>query len=310
MTIFDSLMLQKSLFAAWEGQGVPANCFLYWRQGQLLVQHSSLQARSHSFRQHSQPQLPPLSNQQWLVECLKRSPVRLVRVDIDLGEHDLETWAEACETSGKAMYLRLPSAAHLPQRRTRLLWRYKRVCDWGIAVLALGLFSPVMIGMAIAIALTSPGPILISQWRVGNRGKLFKALKFRTIATDTATQPTNYRHKRDSAPRLTSLGRWIQHYRLDTLPQLINVVRGEMSLVGPCPWTLKDAVRIRPELRSRLNALPGITGAWPVEAQTIGYDSDAVSDRDLQYLRNWSLQRDFKILLQAVPKMLSGFRTY
>jgi lipopolysaccharide/colanic/teichoic acid biosynthesis glycosyltransferase len=307
-------MLQKSLFAAWEGQGTPANCFLYWRQGQLLVQHFPLHAGSHPFRQHSQPQLPPLSNQQWLVECLKRSPVHLVRVDINSGEHDLETWAAACETSGKAMYLRLPTAAHLPQRRTRLLWWCKRVCDWAIAVLVLGLFSPVMIGGVIAITLTSPGPILVSQWRVGNRGKLFKALKFRTLATDIVTQSPNYRHKRDTPSRLASLSRWIQQYRLDALPQLINVVRGDMSLVGPCPWTLQDAVRLRPELRSRLNALPGITGAWHVEAQTeaqtMGFDLDAVSDRDLQYLRTWSLQRDLKILLQAVPKMLSGLRTY
>jgi lipopolysaccharide/colanic/teichoic acid biosynthesis glycosyltransferase len=303
-------MLQKRLFAAWEGQDTPANCFLYWRQGQLLVQHSPLHAGTHRFRRHSQPQLPPLSNQQWLVECLKRSPVRLVRVDIDLGDPDLATWADACETSGKAMYLRLPTAAHLPQRRAKLWWWCKRICDWGFAAFALGLFSPVIVGIAIAIALTSPGPILVSQWCVGNRGKLFKALKFRTIATDVVTQPMKYRHKRDTAPRLTSLSRWIQHYHLDELPQLINVVRGDMSLVGPCPWTLQDAVRIRPELRSRLNALPGIIGAWQIEAKTPGFDLDDVSDRDLQYLRTWSLQRDCKILLQAVPKMLSGFRTY
>jgi lipopolysaccharide/colanic/teichoic acid biosynthesis glycosyltransferase len=97
---------------------------------------------------------------------------------------------------------------------------------------------------------------------------------------------------------------------LDELPQLINVLRGEMSLVGPRPWALYDAIRIKPELHQRLNALPGMTGAWQIEARSEQLDLDAVTEQDLQYLKNWSLWQDLKILLLTVPSVLKGHGAY
>jgi lipopolysaccharide/colanic/teichoic acid biosynthesis glycosyltransferase len=231
-----------------------------------------------------------------------------------LGESTLREWAEACNQTGKALYLRLPSAAQLPNKRRGVLWSWKRLLDWSAALLLLTVLSPLFVGIALAIGLTSPGSVLFSQWRVGQRGKLFRVLKFRTMVIDAeqahhgimANQAADCLHKREDDPRITPLGKWLRRYSLDELPQLINVLRGEMSLVGPRPWALYDAVRVRPEMQMRLNALPGITGAWQVEARSTLLDIDAVSDRDLEYLKNWSLRSDFKILLQTVPRVLSG----
>lgn len=315
MTTFDPLILQGSS-PTWERPGQDCRrCFLYWRHSQLLV----LQPTSQTVdRTAKQPLLPPLANSAWLLECLKRSPIRLVRMDASVGEATLKEWAEACEKTGKALYLRLPPAGQLPHKRRSALWGWKRVFDWSVAALLLVSLTPLFVVIALAIAFTSPGPVFFSQWRVGQRGKLFRVLKFRTMVMNAeqahhgimANQTADCLHKREDDPRITPLGKWLRRYSLDELPQLINVLRGEMSLVGPRPWALYDAVRIRPEMQTRLNALPGITGAWQVEARSTLLDLDAVSDRDLEYLRTWSLRGDFKILLRTVPKVLSGFGAF
>lgn len=315
MTTFNSSLLKDDVSAMWESQGADlSRCALYWRQRQLLVLERVSSVTTDRLRWNQQPHLPPLSDLQWLTECLKRSPVRLVRIEAALGEPKLRAWAEACDRAGKSLYLRLPTAAHLPQRR-RGRWWSKRVLDWVIAVLLLAGLSPVLLAIAVAISLSSPGAILFAQWRVGERGKLFKVLKFRTMRPGSeaahhqvmASQSKNCLHKREDDPRVTPLGRWLRRYSLDELPQLINVVRGEMSLVGPRPWALYDAVRIHPDMQVRLNALPGITGAWQVEARSTLLDLDVVNRRDLEYLRTWSLAKDFRILLRTLPRVLSGF---
>ena len=187
--------------------------------------------------------------------------------------------------------------------------------DLSIASLLLVLLSPVLLTIAALIKASTPGPILFRQWRVGQRGKLFRVLKFRTMTVNAeqhhhqvmAGQSHTNLHKREDDPRITPLGKRLRKYSLDELPQLFNVLLGEMSLVGPRPWALYDAVRIRPEMLERLNALPGITGAWQVQARSHLLDIDMVNDLDLEYLRNWSLTEDLKILLRTVPKVLSGF---
>jgi lipopolysaccharide/colanic/teichoic acid biosynthesis glycosyltransferase len=97
----------------------------------------------------------------------------------------------------------------------------------------------------------------------------------------------------------------MRRYSLDELPQLVNVLRGEMSLVGPRPWALYDALRVSPALQHRLKAMPGITGAWQVEARSQQLDLNIVNGRDVTYLKNWSLGQDFLLLLRTVPKVLS-----
>ncbi len=307
MTTFNPPIVQESRSLIRERSGVQSlSCVLKWRQKQLLVLRSQ--------QQIPHPHLPPLTNERRLIDCLNHSPIRLVRVDAGVGETELKFWANACEQSGKTLYLRLPNASKLPHKHM-ILWGCKRLLDLSIASLMLLLLSPVMVTIAVLIKLYTPGPIVFKQWRVGQRGKLFKVFKFRTMTVNAeqehhqvmAGQVQTNLHKRDDDPRVTSLGKWLRKYSLDELPQLFNVLRGEMSLVGPRPWALYDAVRTRPDMLERLNALPGITGAWQIEARSHLLDIDMVNDRDLEYLRNWSLTEDLKILLRTVPKVLSGF---
>jgi lipopolysaccharide/colanic/teichoic acid biosynthesis glycosyltransferase len=320
MTTFDPLILQETQSSTWEKSELETLRYsLYWRQQQLLVLQSPvLRPGQNRDRTQRASSIPPLRNPGWLSECLKRSTVQLVRADLDLGETALKTWAEACESSGKALYLRLPSAAYLPHKHTGFRWGCKRVADWILAALGLILLSPILLVIAAAIALSSPGSIFFSQWRVGKRGKLFRVLKFRTMTMNAeqqhhrvmADQSASSLHKREDDPRITAIGKWLRRYSLDELPQLINVLRGEMSLVGPRPWALYDAVRISAEMQPRLNALPGITGAWQVNARSTQLDLEAVSQQDLDYLHNWSLSSDLKILLRTLPKVLSGFGAF
>lgn len=284
------------------------NYSLLWRQRKLIVSLSPDLQSGFS--------LPAFSRNDWLTDCLQRSLIRLVKLDLSLGETNLKTWADACHKANKVAYVRLPATSQLPQKQHPINWRLKRIFDWLIAALLLVLLSPVMVWVALLITVFSPGPIFFYQWRVGERGKLFKIIKFRTM--DIGAEQLHHQvmgpqeglHKLKDDPRITVLGRWIRRYSLDELPQLFNVLRGEMSLVGPRPWALYDVVRISPDLQHRLNALPGITGAWQVEARATMRDLSTVNRGDLRYLHGWSLWKDFRFLLLTIPKVIAGFGAY
>ncbi len=279
---------------------------LTWRQNQLLLTLSP----------QPTPALPALESEQLLADCLQRSPVHLVKLTPEIGEAELALWADACAKVNKAVYLRVPSTSALPKKQNRLRWWLKRLVDWSAAALLLLLVGPLMLVLSLLILIQSPGPIFFSQWRVGERGKLFRILKFRTMVTGAelfhhqVMGNQSGLHKREDDPRVTPIGRWMRQYSLDELPQLLNVLRGEMSLVGPRPWALYDAVRLSPAVQHRLNALPGITGIWQVTGRSHLRDLDAVNKVDLRYLDDWSLRQDFKILLLTVPKVLSGFGAF
>lgn len=276
---------------------------LKWRQGRLFVRLTQQDKRVY---------LPATDNNQWLAECLSYSPVELVRVDLALGEAGLMLWANASEKANKRVFLRIPSECGLLKIQRLLSWRIKRIIDWIAAALLLLLISPLMLVIAVLMQVYMPGPMFFQQWRVGQRGKLFRIIKFRTMVVNAeklhhqVMADQTGLHKREDDPRITPLGRWMRKYSVDELPQLFNVLRGEMSLVGPRPWALYDALRLSPELQKRLNALPGITGAWQVSARSNLLDINAVTECDLEYLYNWSLWRDLKILLLTVPKVILG----
>jgi len=280
---------------------------LTWRQKQLLLTLSP---------QPTTPPLPALESEQLLVDCLERSPIHLVKLTPEIGEAALAMWADACAKASKPAYLSVPSTTSLPKKQNRLKWWLKRLVDWSAAALLMLVVGPLMLGLSVLMLMQSPGSIFFSQWRVGERGKLFRILKFRTMFTGAELyhhQVMGHQaglHKCEDDPRVTPIGRWMRKYSLDELPQLINVLRGEMSLVGPRPWALYDAVRLSPSVRQRLNALPGITGIWQVTGRSHVRDLDAVNRVDLRYLGNWSLREDFKILLLTVPKVLSGFGAF
>lgn len=280
---------------------------LSWRLGKLIVS---------SRPGTNQPDLPALDNRELLVKCLKNSPVRLVLLDPEISEAKLRLWADACEQANKQVFLRLPTAQGLPRKRNPISWGCKRLFDWSVAALLLIALSPLMLATAIMIRTYSPGPILFTQWRVGERGKLFRILKFRSMIVDA--EKFHYQvmadqkglHKCKDDFRVTAFGRWMRKYSIDELPQLLNVLRGEMSLVGPRPWALYDAIRISKAGQKRLNALPGITGEWQVKARSNLLDLDAVNHCDLEYLRSWSLWRDLKILPLTMVKVILGFGAY
>jgi lipopolysaccharide/colanic/teichoic acid biosynthesis glycosyltransferase len=241
---------------------------------------------------------------------------RVIHVATEVGEAKLKRLADIYQSSGKAVFLKLPHADELPQINKAIAWNIKRVIDWLSALVILLILSPIMLVLASIIAGTSSGSIFFHQWRVGENGKLFRIIKFRTMITDAdklhhlvMTGQTGL-HKCEDDPRITPVGRWMRKYSLDELPQLFNVLRGEMSLVGPRPWALYDALRINGNGKRRLKSLPGVTGAWQVSARSTMLDLDAVTECDLSYLRNWNLWSDIKILLMTVPKVLSGFGAF
>lgn len=282
-------------------------CKLTWRHDKLWVSYVEPEARSH---------LPALGNEDWLKSCLASSSVRAVCLDPRLDDASLKFWADICEYAEKQVFLRVPSTSYLPQQRCRLAWPFKRLSDWLAAALILLVLSPIMLGLMFLVRATSAGPIFFTQWRVGHRGKLFRVMKFRTMIADAERQHHQVMgnqtglHKRKDDPRITPIGRWMRKYSLDELPQLFNVLRGEMSLVGPRPWALYDAVRIDTDLQRRLSALPGITGAWQVEARSSLLDLNRVNCRDLQYLSEWSLWQDLSILFRTIPKAIAGTGAY
>jgi hypothetical protein len=216
---------------------------LQWRQGQLLVR------LAQDVKQPYLPSLsylPSLENDQWLVSCLKQSPVELVCVDAALGEAELQRWADACEQANKPVFLRgaiakkmpKPRQSGLSRRDKRLIalsWWVKRLIDWMAALLLLIVLSPVMLVVVALMYVYSRGEIFSRRWHVGARGKLFRIFRFRTKAVTV------------DDPRTTPLGRWMCRYSLDELPRLFNVLRGEMSLLGPRPWSLHDVMRFSPE---------------------------------------------------------------
>ena len=283
------------------------NCALVWEENVLIVKPRAYKA---------EPEMPALKNEVWLRDCLRRSPIKRVYLDPQLEASKLQAWADICHATGKQIYLRVPSAPDLPQIRQPISWRIKRLADWLVACLLWLLLSPLMGILALCIRLDSRGPILFRQWRVGYQGRLFQICKFRSMEAGAEAQHHSVMgaqsglHKLEADPRVTRVGRWLRKFSLDELPQLLNVLRGEMTLVGPRPWALYDAVRIDPWLRRRLSALPGITGMWQVTTRSQGRDLTSVNRMDLDYLRQWTFQEDLKLLLLTVPKVVTGFGAY
>lgn len=285
----------------------PTNYSLKWRQNHLLVRRVL----------PGEPVCTPhLDDLQWLIKRLQRSPIQRIILSPTLSQADLELWPTACASVGKAAYLRVPNTPELPKKQNWFSWWLKRVIDWSLATLLLLVLSPLMLVLAVLIKWQSPGPIFFQQWRTGERGRLFRIYKFRTMVVGAEQLHHQVMgdqiglHKREDDPRVTLIGAWMRKYSLDEIPQLFNVLRGHMSLVGPRPWALYDALRIRPEMQHRLSALPGVTGLWQITARSSVRDIDSVSLQDLSYLRHWSLWKDFNILLRTVPKVLTGFGAY
>lgn len=194
----------------------------------------------------------------------------------------------------------------------------KRVIDVAVSLVGLILLSPVLVLVAIAIALDSPGPVIFPQQRVSQWGGTFTCYKFRSMRVGAdeekerlrrETETTQVTFKLKDDPRRTRVGRLIRRMSLDELPQLYNVLRGEMSLVGPRPAVPSEVENYEDWQRKRLEVRPGLTGLWQVMGRSELPFEEMVM-LDIYYIENWSLSLDLKILLRTIPTVLSGRGAY
>jgi lipopolysaccharide/colanic/teichoic acid biosynthesis glycosyltransferase len=195
--------------------------------------------------------------------------------------------------------------------RSRSLLMLKRGIDVVGASIGLVLTAPVLLAAACAIKLTSRGPVLYSSERMG-RDRPFRMHKFRSMVEDADAQKHTLLHLNEAAvpmfkiaddPRVTPVGRFLRRTSLDELPQLWNVLRGEMSLVGPRPLVLDEDNQIVGMQRARLDLTPGLTGPWQVAGRTKVPFYEMVT-MDYLYVAEWSLLNDFKLLLRTLPVVL------
>jgi lipopolysaccharide/colanic/teichoic acid biosynthesis glycosyltransferase len=214
--------------------------------------------------------------------------------------------------------LRLDETGALPwripvQEDDRLQAGLKRVLDVVLASVLLLVTAPVLLAAMGLIRLTSPGSAIFCQSRVGYRCRRFPMLKLRTMVDgaeereeELAVAVAGTFLKLDDDPRITRLGRWLRRSSLDELPQLWNVLRGEMSLVGPRPLLPTDFERYPKHAQMRrFSRSPGLTGLWQVSGRSETSDRERIR-LDLEYVDHWSLWLDLKILARTVPAVLSG----
>lgn len=194
----------------------------------------------------------------------------------------------------------------------------KDLFDRSVAVAALMMLSPLILGIAIAIRLSDHGPALFTQTRVGKGGKLFRIFKFRTMVIDAEARLAEVRDKNDfdgvlfkvrKDPRITVIGARLRKWSLDELPQLLNILRGEMSLVGPRPALPEEAAKYADHVRRRLVVKPGLTGMWQVNGRSDLSWEETVR-LDLRYVENWSFALDLQILWKTFSVIFRGSGAY
>ncbi len=230
------------------------------------------------------------------------------------------------QVDAKALRLSQPrramAAAPPAQPRLEEMWSlflaplpwWKRLEDLLGALLALAALAPLMLALALAVACTSPGPVIYRQARVGQGGRVFQFYKFRTMVVDAEIrqdelaahnlrQGPAFKLARD--PRVTPLGRFLRRFSLDELPQLVNVLKGDMSLVGPRPPLPREVAKYQGWQLRRLEVRPGITGLWQVSARHEA-DFDKWVRLDILYARRCSPWTDLKIICRTIPAVLGG----
>lgn len=205
------------------------------------------------------------------------------------------------------------SSSKLVLQNSTYYFVIKRLIDVVFSTIGLIVLSPIMLIVAVAIKLEDiKGPILFSQERVGYLGKKFKMYKFRSMYVDAEERLHEIQHlneqtgpvfKMKDDPRITKVGKFIRKTSLDELPQLINILKGEMSIVGPRPALLREVVQYNDYQKQRLLVKPGLTCIWQVSGRNnIGFDEWV--ELDLEYIENQSLGLDIKLILQTIPALL------
>lgn len=244
---------------------------------------------------------------------------------------DVSYIVEACEEQGvkfrlmadifdlRVMRTRLVDLAGIPlltfepvaQNELQLI--VKRMFDLVLTLASMPIVLPVMIIVALAVKLDSPGPVFFLQERVGKNKRLFKMIKFRSMAVGSEAKITeledlneadgpNFKITND--PRITRVGKYIRKLSLDELPQLFNVIRGHMSLVGPRPMSVRDVAQFDQGIqRKRFSVKPGLTCIWQISGRS-NLSFEKWLELDIEYIENWSLSLDMKILVKTIPVVL------
>lgn len=197
----------------------------------------------------------------------------------------------------------------------RFQWMAKRLVDIVCSSVGLLMLSPLLLLVMLLIRMDSPGPLIIRQRRVGYLGQEFEMYKFRSMVVDADKQLQHLLHnnetnelmfkmKRD--PRVTRVGYWLRRFSIDELPQLWNVLKGDMSLVGPRPPLPHEVKRYRKSYLRRLGTVPGLTCFWQISGRSEIKDFRNVVELDQSYITQWSLWLDFQILLKTIPVVVTA----
>ena len=196
--------------------------------------------------------------------------------------------------------------------------RFKRLLDVAVSATALAVLAPLLVVIAVAVKRDSDGPALYVDWRVGRGGRLFRCFKFRTMVADAAARQCALEGVNECGgvlfkirddPRVTRAGRWLRRYSLDELPQLVNVLRGDMSLVGPRPLPTRDVSLMEDWHLQRHLVSPGLTGLWQVNGRS-RLDFDDMIRLDLDYIEDWRPGHDLAILARTVRCVLGADGAY
>lgn len=242
-------------------------------------------------------------------EVLDRARINGVDLRVVPDMYDGLAWNSPIEYIGQFPTIPL-HCGHMPEMGLLL----KRGMDIVLAGLTLFTLSPLLLVIALAVKLESPGPVLFISKRIGKKGLVFRCIKFRTMVRDADKRRAGVQHvnERDgvvfkiaSDPRNTRLGRLLRKYSLDVLPQFINVLRGDMSIVGPRPPLANEVREYKLSHLRRFDVMPGITGLWQVQARQ-GSSFDNHISLDVTYVDNWSIWLDAKILVRAIWLILTG----
>ena len=195
-------------------------------------------------------------------------------------------------------------------------WRTeaKRMMDLAVSIICLLISAPLFALAAIAIKLDSRGPVFFVQERVGFSKRRFRMIKFRTMTSDAEERMKDIEHLNEKSPapifkirndpRITRVGRWLRKTSIDELPQLVNVLLGDMSIVGPRPLSVRDATRMEEAWQKRrFSVKPGLTCLWQVSGRS-NLSFDQWMQLDLEYIDHWSLKLDASILLRTIPAIV------
>ena len=197
-------------------------------------------------------------------------------------------------------------------------WALKRAFDLVVSLLVVVLGLPLWLLIALAIKLDSRGPVLYRDRRIGVGEREFGMLKFRTMVQGAAEQQAELEEHNEAGgalfkirddPRVTRVGRVLRRLSIDELPQVLNVLRGEMSLVGPRPLPLRDYQQLEAWHRKRYHVLPGITGLWQISGRS-NLTFDDLVRLDFYYIENWSIWLDISILVKTLPAVIAGRGAY